>query len=153
MTSLASLRSLRTVILASVIALLAAGCGQGGGSSGGGHAHTAPHGGKLVEVGEHAYNLEFVVDREVGKLTAYVLDGHAENFIRTDLAGIALTVNGRPLTLAPVANSATGETVGSTAQFEASADWLKAPGAQLTVNIPALTLRGSAFTAIEATLP
>ncbi|GAB1488328.1 hypothetical protein MASR2M8_07730 [Opitutaceae bacterium] len=153
MISSTSLRSLRTVLVASALALLAAGCGQGGSHSEGGHAHSAPHGGQLVEVGEHAYNLEFVVDREAGKLTAYVLDGHAENFIRVDLPGIALTVNGRPLTLAPVANAATGETVGSTAQFEASADWLKAPGAQLTVNIPALTLRGSAFTAIEATLP
>ncbi len=147
-----SLRSFRQIVLASVIALLAAGCGQGGGSSGGGHAHTAPHGGQLVEVGDHAYNLEFVLDREAGKLTAYVLDGHAENFIRTDLAGIALTVNDRALTLAPVANAATGETVGSTAQFEAAADWLKAPGA-LVVKVPTLTLRGSAFSAIETKLP
>lgn len=152
MTFHRALRSVRTLLLVSVIALLVAGCGQGGGSSGGGHAHTAPHGGELVEVGDHAYNLEFVVDREAGKLTAYVLDGHAENFIRTDLAGIALTANGRPLTLLPIANAATGETVGSTAQFEASADWLKTPGA-LLVKIPSLTLRGSAFTALEATLP
>lgn len=153
MNLLPSLRLFRTFGVASILALLTAGCGQGGGSSGGGHAHAAPHGGQLVEVGDHAYNLEFVADREAGKLTAYVLDGHAENFIRTDLAGIAVTVNGRPLTLAPVANAATGETVGNTAQFEASADWLKAPGAQFQVAIPALTIRGSAFTAIEATLP
>ena len=147
-----SLRLLRVFALLSVVSLLAAGCGKGGGSSGGGHVHTAPHGGLLVEVGDHAYNLEFVLDREAGKLTAYVLDGHAENFIRTDLAGIALTANDRALTLAPVANAATGETVGSTAQFEAAADWLKAPGA-LAVKVPTLTLRGNAFSAIEATLP
>lgn len=152
MNLLSNLRALRQIALASVFALLLAGCGQGGGSAGGGHAHSAPHGGQLVEVGDHAYNLEFVLDREAGKLTAYVLDGHAENFIRTDLAGIALTVNDRALTLAPVANAATGETVGSTAQFEAAADWLKAPGA-MVVKIPALTLRGSAFAALEATLP
>ena len=147
-----SLRPFRVFALASVCLLLAAGCGQGGGSSGGGHAHTAPHGGLLVEVGDHAYNLEFVLDREAGKLTAYVLDGNAENFIRTDLPGIVLTANDRALTLVPVANAATGETVGSTAQFEAAADWLKAPGA-LAVKVPALTLRGNAFSAIEATVP
>ena len=35
-----------------------------------------------MELGEHAYNLELVRDAEAGKLVAYVLDGHAENFIR-----------------------------------------------------------------------
>ena len=46
------------------------------------HDHTAPHGGTLIEIGEHAYNLELVRDNTAGKLTAYVLDGHAEDFVR-----------------------------------------------------------------------
>jgi len=145
----------RAALAALVLGALAAGCGPSH-SEGGGHAHTAPHGGQLVEVGDHAYNLEFVHDREAGRLTAYVLDGHAENFIRIDAPAITVTVSDgtteRPLVLAAVASAATGETVGNTSQFEATADWLKAPAA-LTVKIPALTLRGSAFTGIEAALP
>ncbi len=153
MNSSSLLRSCRAALLSVSIGLFATGCGQGGQhASEGEHGHTAPHGGQLVEVGEHAYNLEFLVDREAGKLTAFVLDGHAENFIRTDLAGIALTVNGQPLMLAPVANAATGETVGSTAQFEAGAEFLKAPDA-MTIAVPAITLRGSAFSALQVTLP
>src|SRR5687768_6177245 len=46
------------------------------------HVHTAPHGGTLVEIRAHAYNLELLRDNAAGKLTAYVLDGHAENFVR-----------------------------------------------------------------------
>lgn len=153
MNSSSLLRSFRTTLLAVSIGLLAAGCGQGGEhASEGGHGHTAPHGGELVELGEHAYSLEFVIDREAGRLTAYVLDGHAENFIRSDLAGIPVMVNDQLLILLPVANVVTGETIGSTAQFEAGADWLKTPLA-LMLKIPALTLRGSTFPASEATLP
>lgn len=146
-----SLRFLRVLLASALLGALVAGCG-GSHNHGGGHVHTAPHGGQLVEVGDHAYNLEFVLDRAAGKLTAYVLDGHAENFIRTDLTGIVLTVNGQPLTLLPIANPATGETIGNTAQFEAALDALKAAG-PVTVKIPALNLRGNAFGAIEATLP
>ena len=93
------------------------------------HVHVAPHGGTLVEVGEHAYNLELLRDPAAGKLTAWVLDGHAENFVRLkapDLAFIAMP-GGQytPLRLRAVANAATGETIGDTSQFEIEADWLK----------------------------
>ena len=47
-----------------------------------GHVHTAPHGGTLVELGNHAYNVELLRDPATGKLTAWILDAHAENFIR-----------------------------------------------------------------------
>lgn len=119
-----------------------------GHNHGGGHAHTAPHGGLLVEIGDHAYNLEFVRDAAAGKLTAYVLDGHAENFVRipaTEFEVIAV-VGGERKTLAlkAVANAATGETVGSTSQFEATADWLKSAG-DIPGTVSAVEIKGTRF--------
>ena len=117
-------------------------------ASAGGHAHSAPHGGTLIEVGEHAYNLEVVRDTSAGKLTVYILDGHAENFVR--IAAPALEFVGfsggerRPLSLKAVANPATGETVGNTSQFEAQADWLKS-GGELAGTIESVEIKGTTF--------
>lgn len=122
-----------------------------GAAASGGHVHTAPHGGTLVEIGNHAYNLELVRDRTTGTLTAYVLDGHAENFVRIAAPSFELTafVRGerRVLTLVAVANSATGETVGNTSQFEAQADWLKST-AEFPGQIDILDIRGTTFRGI-----
>src|SRR5688572_12136141 len=113
-----------------------------------GHAHTAPHGGTLVELGEHGYNLELVRDGDAGRLAAYILDGHAENFVRIPATAIELVAiaggERRPLTLRAVANPATGETVGDTSQFEAQADWLK-NAAEFPGEIPAIDIRGTKF--------
>lgn len=121
-----------------------------------GHAHSAPHGGMLVELGEHAYNLEFVRDAAAGKLTVYVLDGHAENFVRLKAGSIGFVATFgadlRLLTLQAVANAATGETVGDTSQFEASAEWLKA-AAGIEGTIPAIEIRGTKFENIAVRLP
>ena len=115
---------------------------------GGGHAHTAPHGGTLVEIGEHAYNLELVRDAAAGKLTAYLLDGHAENFVRIAAPSIELVAladgQRRPLSLKAVANPSTGETVGNTSQFEAQADWLKSAG-ELPGTIETIEIKGTTF--------
>jgi hypothetical protein len=119
-----------------------------GSSSGGGHVHVAPHGGTLIEIGDHAYNLELVRDSTAGRLTAYVLDGHAENFVRIAMPSIEMVaiVGGerRPLTLRAVANTATGETIGNTSQFEAEADWLKT-AAEFPGTVKSLEIRGSRF--------
>jgi hypothetical protein len=92
------------------------------------HAHTAPHGGTLVELGDHEFHLEFVFPAEGDRLAAYVLDGHAERFIRVPIESfevdVTLPEGARTLTFEAVANDATGETVGNTSQFEARADWL-----------------------------
>ena len=82
-----------------------------------GHTHEAPHGGTLVAVGDHFAHLEIVLDPETGKMTAYVLDGEAENPIRlkqgsmefslalkTDNGGTTVTM----LELAGVENALTG---------------------------------------------
>jgi hypothetical protein len=125
------------------------GCGRRESStSSGGHSHQAPHGGTLVEIGQHAYNVELVRVAAAGKLTAYVLDGHAENFIRIAIPSfelIAITGGERkPLTMKAVANTATGETVGDTSQFEAQADWLKSTG-EFPGMITSIDIRGNKF--------
>lgn len=43
------------------------------------HVHQAPHGGELIEIGDHQYNVELVL--EDGTLTAYVLGGHASKSV------------------------------------------------------------------------
>ena len=112
------------------------------------HVHTALHGGTLVEIGDHAYNLELLLDPAAGRLTAWVLDAHAENFVRLRPPTIELTVTAggdqQALTLAAVANSATGETVGDTSQFEAQAAWLKG-ATGLAGSIGALEIKGAKF--------
>lgn len=119
------------------------------------HVHHAPHGGVLVELGEHAYNLEFVRELDTGKLSAYVLDGHAENFIRIKAVVIEVlaTVGGekRPLTFKAVANAATGETVGDTSQFDAEDAWLKTTPTFDGV-IVALEVRGAKFANVAFSL-
>ena len=120
------------------------------------HHHTAPHGGTLVELGDHQFNLELVRDGTTGTLTLYVLDAHAENFVRVALREIPLlaTVDGmpRPLSLAATANTATGETVGDTSQFSGQAEWLKT-AEKFGVKIPALEIRGAAFADVTFTFP
>lgn len=135
--------------LAVLLLLTLGGCGRRESSSGGGgHTHRAPHGGTLVEIGQHAYNLELVREAATGKLTAYVLDGHAENFIRVAIPSfelVAITGGERkPLTMRAVANTATGETVGDTSQFEAQADWLKNT-AEFPGLISSIDIRGTKF--------
>ena len=119
------------------------------------HAHAAPHGGTLLELGNHHLILEFVHDPAAGKLTAYLLDAHAENFIRTPLAAIDILVarNGPPfpLTLHAVENPATGETIGNSAEFAVEADALKG-AAPLNLTIPIIIIRDRTFTNLSVTV-
>lgn len=97
-----------------------------------GHHHTAPHGGLLVELGEHFANLEFVLDAEAGKLTAYAFDGCVEESVRLAQESIAVTITPKgddaeavELVLEGVESALTGEKKGDTSQFEASHAVLK----------------------------
>lgn len=120
------------------------------------HHHVAPHGGTLVEVGEHQFALEFVRDAAAGTLTLYVLDAHAEDFVRLPAKSIEVTVDvkGRTekLSLAAIANELSGETVGDTSQFTATADWLKRDG-EFAGKIAALEIRGTMFKDVAFTFP
>jgi hypothetical protein len=120
-----------------------------------GHEHRAPHGGTLIELGDHAYNIELVRDDAAGRLTAYVLDGHAENFIRLKIPSIELIAmpggTFTPVSLRAVASTATGETVGDTSQFVGMAEWLKTAGD--FSGIFSVEIRGTRYEQVEYTLP
>jgi hypothetical protein len=120
------------------------------------HAHQAPHGGTPVVLGNEACHLELVRDAAAGKLTAYVLDGEMENFLRVKAASFEVVASGgvekRVLLFRAVANAATGEAVGDTSQFEAQADWLKAI-ATFDATLTSLEIRGTPFTAVAFNFP
>lgn len=94
---------------------------------GSGHVHKPLMGGQLVEVGEHQFNLEFKYDHERGVLQAWVLDAHAENFVR--IAALSFEVREedgekRPITLRALGNDISGEKPGDSSSFEGEAKWL-----------------------------
>lgn len=121
-----------------------------------GHEHIAPHGGEIVVLGNEAFHLELVHDRAAGRLTLYVLDGHMENFIRLPVPSLKLTctIDGKEqrLTLAAVAQAATGETVGNTSQFAGEAEWLKTND-RFTGVLEALAIQGMVFAGQSFAIP
>lgn len=122
----------------------------------GGHAHAAPHGGVLVELGEHAYNVELVVQPDAGRLLAYLLSGHADQFVRSHMPSIELWImdgdQSRELVLQPMANPITGEAVGNTSLFSAEAEWLKRGGA-FTGVMKTISVGGARFEGIRFSVP
>ena len=120
------------------------------------HEHHPPHGGTPVVLGNEIYHVELVRDAATGKLSAYVLDGEMENFIRSAALSFEInaTVDGQPklLTLRALANPATGETAGDTALFETQADWLKTTKS-FDGKIKSLTIRGTTFTNVDFNFP
>lgn len=120
------------------------------------HHHHPPHGGTAVVLGDEAFHLELVLDQAAGKLSAYVLDGELENFIRISQAAIEIeaTVAGakQVLVLTPVANAATGELVGDTSLFETKAEWLKTVR-EFDASVVAVTVRGITFREVKFNFP
>jgi hypothetical protein len=119
------------------------------------HEHTPPHGGTAVVLGEETYHLELVRDAETGKLTAYVFDGELENFMRSSSLVVEIAVAGKSpdkLVFHPVANPATGETVGDSAMFEAQADWLKTAD-NFDGVLKTITIRGTPFSEVKFNFP
>ncbi|HXC01814.1 MAG TPA: hypothetical protein VNU49_04115 [Opitutaceae bacterium] len=119
------------------------------------HQDQPPHGGTPVALGEN-YNFEFVLDVASGTLSAYILDDEMEEFVRSNMPSFEVTakVGGAEQTLVfkPVANPATGETVGDTALFTAQADWLRTTKTFDAV-IKSVTLDGTTFTHIAFNFP
>lgn len=123
----------------------------------GGHAHAAPHGGTLVELGDHEANIEFVFDSAAGKLTVFVLDAHAENPIRLSMESLGIqfayeesdgVIQGE---LTAVESALTGETVGDTSEFSAAINALQGRE-HVDVRIPEITIRGARYTDVTAHL-
>lgn len=155
------MKSTRLLPVLAAVALLATACSKSDHaahdhdkkSAHSAHDHVAPHGGTLVEIGDHAYNVELLRDAASGKLTAWILDAHADDFVRIKVPSLALdtTVAGtkKILTLAAVANPATDEKIGDTSQFEVQADWLKTAGSFsgiFTVEINGAVYKDVAYT-------
>lgn len=117
------------------------------------HAHTAPHGGALVELGEHFGFLEFVLDAGAGTLTAYVLDGGAEQAVRIAQPTLAVAFTapqalaGQTLSLAAKANVLTGETVGDTSEFVVTHPALKGQTA-FSARVTEVVVKGQTFKAL-----
>lgn len=121
------------------------------------HAHMAPHGGALIELGDELAHLEIVLDPATGTLTGYTLDGEAEQPVRVAQPTIALAVTlpGQPaldVTLAAVPSSLTGETVGDTSQFRAVAPALVG-ARQFDGVVTTLAVRGQEFTHVVFRFP
>lgn len=125
-------------------------------SGGGHHVHTAPHGGVLAELGDHEGNLEFLRDPQSGKLTLWVLDAHAEGFVRVPLPSLRIEARSGNLLFAAeaaaVANPATGETVGDTSQFEVTLPEFRGAG-PFTIRVPDLNLPAQRYRDIQVELP
>lgn len=93
------------------------------------HEHHPPHHGTLVVLGEEFSHVELLLDSTTGQLTAYVLDGEAENPVRISQADLRIKVklDGKSFVvrLKPVANDLTGETLKDTSQYQATVSALK----------------------------
>jgi hypothetical protein len=120
------------------------------------HEHKAPHDGTPIVLGDEVYHLELVLDADAGKLSAFVLDGEMENFIRVPTTSFEVvpTAGGpnEPLVFHAMADPATGETVGDTAVFEANAEWLKT-AVTFDAMVTRLEVRGTTFTAVAFNFP
>ena len=121
----------------------------GGGEKSGGHHHDSAHGGVAVELGEHLYQLDLLHDAAAGTLTAWVMDGHMEGFVKIAAPEIPVTIATSAATnatsLKAVANAATDEKVGDTSQFLGQSDVLKGAG-EFRLSVPLLEVRGARFT-------
>ena len=121
-----------------------------------GHAHEAPHGGALTMLGDHALQLELVVDQDAGQLKLYVLDGGAENFMRVSPLEIEARANAGDrewsVLFEAVANEATGETKGNTSHFVAEVKDL-ANESEFDISFNRLEFLGQVFEEVNTSYP
>lgn len=54
--------------------------------------HEAPHGGTLVELGEHAYHAEIVFDEKTHSILVYLLDGEAKGRVGIEAKALTLKI-------------------------------------------------------------
>lgn len=92
------------------------------------HEHHPPHGGTLVVLGKEFAHIELVLDKTTGQLTAYALDGEADNAVKIAQPEIEIKIE-KPVSLIvklkAVENSLTGEKRGDTSEFAGQNDALK----------------------------
>jgi len=121
-----------------------------------GHSHTAPHGGALLELGDHFAFLELVVEPDTGKMTLYVLDGEAEKAVRLTHKAISVRVEAPTgvgtLDLQGRANTLTGETVGDTSEFVATHAGLKG-ATKVQARVGEIVVKGQTLRDLSITWP
>jgi hypothetical protein len=101
----------------------------------------------LVELGTEFAHVELVVDPDAASLTAFILDGEAEQSVRITQPSlhVALRIpSAQVLELAAQASPLTGETVGDSSEFSVSSQALK--GARVISGmIGPVTVKGQTF--------
>ena len=123
-----------------------------------GHHHVAPRGGTLVAVGDGSVSVEFLLDAETGNVSAWVMDGCAENPVRVEQKELVLKIHtgdgnadtteeAVELRLAAVANVLTGETIGDTSEFRGQSDHLIGKE-RFRGELAGLTAKGHDFDAV-----
>jgi hypothetical protein len=115
------------------------------------HAHQAPHGGTLVELGEEFAHVELVFDGATGKMAAYVLDGEVEKPIRLDQKEIVLKGKTASVALQAVGSPLTGEKPGDTSQFEGQSETLRG-AKEFDATIVRIVVKGKELTDVPLRL-
>ncbi len=127
--------------------------GPGGRPAAARHAHEAPHGGTLVELGDGEAHLELVVDPDAGQMILYVLDGTAERDVRIAQPAVNVLSTTRDvsaaLQLSAVGSLATGERAGDTSEFRGASDTLRG-ASRVDVRIESVTVRGQTYDNVRA---
>ena len=135
------------------------------------HSHPPPRGGIMIELGDHEYQVEFKIQKDLDVFTMWIMDGHAEDPVRIAAPKVEMVVSqpdavsrkfsaesafgGPPgsdpiieepftITFSPIANENTGEKVGDTSQFDAPLAELK-DLTKFNGTIATLTIRGKTF--------
>lgn len=117
-----------------------------------GHHHNPMFGGVLIELGDHAHNLELVHDKEAGTLDAYILGGHASKVVKISQESILIHLDlpsgeTEIIELKAIADEITKETVGDTSHFAATHNSLKTAGS-LKGKVQKIEAQGATYTEI-----
>jgi hypothetical protein len=111
----------------------------------------APHGGLLLDAGDDFAHVEMVFDSVEGSLTAYILDGEAEEAVPLKQPSILvrLTKPARTLKLRAVVSPLNGEKPGATSSYALADPSLKGltqlKGVLVSVNINGSVFKNLAF--------
>jgi hypothetical protein len=123
------------------------------------HEHEAPHSGTLIVLGEEFAHLELVLGKDSNAITAYVLDGEAENPIRIAQSELQIFAT-KPgsdgssvtVTLKAVEDALTGEKVGSTSEFSGPMGPLK-DVQSFTATLSRISVKGQDFRDVKFSYP
>ncbi len=111
----------------------------------------APHGGLLLDAGDDFAHIEMVFDASEGSLTAYLLDGEAEEVVPLKQPAILvrLTRPARTLKLKAVVSPLSGEKPGATSSYALTDPSLKGlsrlKGALVSVDINGRVFKNLSF--------